>query len=63
MRCWAMRRAMARLIPFSRVPGSSESGGILSLRENVDRAGDLMKLELTEPDGPCPMENVDRVGD
>jgi hypothetical protein len=29
----------------------------------VDRAGDLMKLELTEPDGPCPIENVDRVGD
>jgi hypothetical protein len=33
------------------------------LSEKVDRVGDLTKLEVIEPEGPWPRENVDRVGD
>ena len=32
-------------------------------REKVERAGDFEKLELMEPERPCPNENVERVGD
>ena len=63
MRFCAMRRAVTRDMPAARASSSQWDWGRSIFRENVDRVGDFTKLELTDPAGPWPSENVERAGE